>query len=72
MRELIALVRHIAREASAFRPKDRAELLDRITELEAEAVPADAPSRTLETIRRIRRQIWVDGLIPRSFGLRGH
>lgn len=68
MRALIAVV---ARGSALPDPQERGRLIDRLTELEAEALATDAPRRTVEAIRAKRSQVRVS-LIPRSFGLRGH
>jgi hypothetical protein len=69
MRKLIALVADGSHHPG---PLEQGRLIDRFTELEAEAILTRAPARTLDAIRGRRMQIRVDSLIPRSFGPRGH
>jgi hypothetical protein len=69
MRELIAV---IARGSPVPGPREWVRLIDRLTELEAEALATNAPQRTVEAIRAKRLQVRVDSLMPRSSGLRGH
>ena len=69
MRKLIAIV---AQGSSHPGPLEQGQLIDRFTELEAEAILTSAPARTLEAIRSRRMQIRVDSLMPRLSGLRGH
>lgn len=68
MRELMATV---ARSAPPSDPGEQERLIERLTELEAEALVTDAPRRTVEAIRAKRLQVRVS-LIPRTSGLRGH
>ncbi len=69
MRKLIAIV---AQTSPHPGPLEQGRLIDRFTELEAEAILTYAPVRTLEAIRGRRMQIRVDSLMPRLSGLRGH
>jgi hypothetical protein len=69
MRKLIAIV---AQGSPHPGPLEQGRLIDRFTELEAEAILTNAPRRTLEAIRSRRMQIRVDSLIPRLFSPRGH
>lgn len=69
MRKLIAVM---AQGSPHPGPLEQGRLIDRFTELEAEAILTNAPIRTLEAIRGMRMQTRVDSLIPRSFGPRGH
>lgn len=69
MRKLIAIV---AQGSPHPGPLEQGRLIDRFTELEAEAILTSAPTRTLEAIRGRRLQIRVDSLIARSLGPRGY
>jgi hypothetical protein len=69
MRKLIAIVARVSPHPGAL---EQGRLIDRFTELEAEAILTCAPVRTLEAIRVRRMQIRVDSLLPRPFGRRGH
>ena len=69
MRKLIAVM---ARGSPLPGPQERRRLIDRLTELEAEAQASDVPRRTVEAIRAKRLELRVAALIPRASGLRGH
>jgi hypothetical protein len=69
LRKLITLV---ARKSRFPRLHEHGQLIDQLTDLEAEGVANNAPWRTLEAIRATRMKLRVDGLMPRSTGLRGH
>ncbi|MDP4026698.1 hypothetical protein Q8W71_29250 [Methylobacterium sp. NEAU 140] len=68
MRELIATV---ARGSPPSDLRGQGRLIERLIELEAEALATNAPRRTIEAIRAKRLQVRVS-LTPRTSGLRGH
>ncbi len=69
MQKLIAMVAHLSRPAGL---KERGQLIDQLTELEAEGVSQDAPQQTLEAIRTARFKLRVESLLPRLPAIRGH
>jgi len=69
MRKLIAIVAQSSRPPGL---KERGQIIDQLTDLEAEGVAQDAPHQTLEAIRATRFKLRVESLMPRLPAIRGH
>lgn len=52
--------------------QERGQLIDQLTDLEAEGIARDVPWRTVEAIRTTRLKLRVEGLMPRTPLPRGH
>ncbi|GJD59731.1 hypothetical protein MTDSW087_05627 [Methylobacterium dankookense] len=69
MRKLTTLVVHMSQLP---RLQERGQLIDQLTDLEAEGIARNVPRRTVEMIRAVRLQLRVEGLMPRTPPPRGH
>jgi hypothetical protein len=62
MQTLIGLLVRISRRPGF---QERGQLIDQLTDLEAEGIARDVPGRTVEAIRAARLKLRVEGLMPR-------
>lgn len=69
MRKLITMVVRMSQSPGL---QERGQLIDQLTDLEAEGIAQDVPGRTAEAIRATRLKLRVEGLMPRTPLPRGH
>ncbi len=69
MRQLITLIVRMSQRPGL---QERGQLIDRLSDLEAEGIARDVPWRTVEAIRATRLKLRVEGLMPRTPLPRGH
>jgi hypothetical protein len=69
MRKLITMVVRMSQSPGL---QERGQLIDQLTDLEAEGIAQDVPWRTVEAIRATRLKLRVEGLMPRTPLPRGH
>lgn len=69
MRKLITMVVRMSQSPGL---QERGQLIDQLTDLEAEGIAQDVPERTVEAIRATRLKLRVEGLMPRTPLPRGH
>lgn len=69
MRKLIGTIVRMSQRPGL---QERGQLIDQLTELEAEGLAQDDPWRTVEAIRATRLKLRVEGLMPRTPLPRGH
>lgn len=60
MQKMIALIVHMSQFPGLL---EQGQLIDQLTDLEAEGIAQDAPWRTLEAIRAARMKLRVEGLM---------
>lgn len=69
MRKLMTVVVRMSQHPGL---QERGQLIDQLTDLEAEGIARDVPWRTVEAIRTTRLKLRVEGLMPRTPLPRGH
>lgn len=69
VRKLITLVVRMSQLSGL---QERGQLIDQLTDLEAEGIARNVPRRTVEMIRAARLQLRVEGLMPGTSHPRGH
>jgi len=69
MRRLIAMIGQMSLHPGL---QERGQLIDRLTDLEAESLARNVPWRTVEAIRATRLKLRVESLMPRPSLPRGH